>query len=206
MSIQLSEKEAADLETLREGGQQARAEFFERHRKQLKEMARFRMDPRVKRRVSESDIIQDVFFKYSEEIEPYLAEVVLPPKVWLRRLVRRVIWGVNRHHIERQCRDTRREHDLDTLSRVRVQELTESLSSVGKKIDRKQLQKKMREIVSKMPKYEREILTLVHFEDQSIREAAMELDIEYEAAKKRYRRSLKRLKNAHQAALQEYIG
>ncbi|MFK7738362.1 MAG: sigma-70 family RNA polymerase sigma factor [Pirellulaceae bacterium] len=203
--MQLSAEEAADLEMLRTGGQEARGEFFERYRSQLQNIVRFRMDPRLRRRVSDSDIIQQASLTYVNEIEQYLYAPSLPPKVWLRKLMRRVIWRVNRHHFETQARDLRRERDLDTRSHVNIQQLSASLSSAGKKMDRKQLQKRMRELVAKMPKLEREILTLVHFEEQSIREAALELGINYEAAKKRYLRSLKRMKVAHEGTLQHYV-
>ncbi len=46
-----------------------------------------------------------------------------------------------------------------------------------------------------MPLLESEILTLVHFESRTVREAAAELNITVEAAKKRYRRAIVRLKN-----------
>lgn len=205
MSILLAAEETADLEMLQRGGKQAHLEFFERYRSQLENMARLRIDPRLKRRISDADIVQEVFLVYQDAFTTYLSNPVCPPKVWLRRLARQVIWRVNRHHIGRQCRDLRRESDLETLSDFGIRELSDSLSSVGRKIDRKQLQVKMRELVSKMPRLEREILTLVHFEEQTIREAAMELGIQYEAAKKRHRRSLKRLKKSHEASLQEYL-
>lgn len=205
MGLQLSDEEALDVEMLRSGGEQARVDFFERHRNQLTKLAQFRMDPRVKRRVSDSDIIQEVFIKYVDEIDPYLDEVGMPPKVWLRRLVRRVIYRANRDHIQTQGRDLRREHPLDTLSSEGIRELVESLSSVGEKIDRQQLREKIRDIVSRMPKLDREILSLVHFEEQSILEASMELGIKYEAAKKRYRRSLNRLKEIHETTLKNHM-
>lgn len=201
-----SAEEVADLEMLRNGDQRVRSQFFERYRIQLQNMARIRLDRKLKRRVSDSDIIQETFIRYANEIESYLSAARIPPKVWLRRLVRLVIWRVNRHHVETQCRDVRREEELVVVSEESICEISESLSSVGTKIDRKQMQAKMRELVSKMPKLEREILTLVHFEEQSIREAAMELGIKVETAKKRYYRTITRLNKAHRETLSEYIG
>lgn len=205
MSIILSAEEVADIESLKNGNQKSHGEFFEKYRDEMKTVAKFRMDPRLKRRVSESDVIQEAYFKYISEIDSYLATPKIPPKVWLRKLMRRVIWRFSRDNIGRQCRDLRRECDVTALSHVNILELSASLSSIGEKLDRKQMQKQMLEIVTNMPTLDREILTLVHFEEQTIREAALELDICYEAAKKRYRRSLSRLKSAHETALKEYV-
>lgn len=207
MSIgNLTDEEVADIERLKNGDQKARGEFFERYRSQLENMVRLRMDPRLKVRLSSSDIVQEVYLTYASALGTYTSEPTCPPKVWLRRLTRQVIWRASRQHLGQQCRDLRREQSKGSLSGTGIRELVASVSSsVGKKLDRQQLQKTIRRLISQMPKLEREILSLVHFEEQTIREAAIELEISYEAAKKRHRRSLERLKRAHQHNLQEYL-
>ncbi len=56
-----------------------------------------------------------------------------------------------------------------------------------------------------MSPIEREILTLVHFENLSLKNAAIELNINYEAAKKRYCRSLDRLRKLQESRLKVFL-
>lgn len=182
-----------------------RLAFFERHRAELKLLTKFRMASQLKRRVDDSDVIQDAFVKYCTDLKQYLADPKIPPVAWLRRVVRQVIFRVNRTHVTTQCRDLRREESFGERSMVDLEELAASLSSVGKLIHRAELKESLHRMIAAMSPLEREILTLVHFESLTIKQAAQEIGISLDAAKKRYCRSLKRLRCLQEDKLTPYL-
>jgi RNA polymerase sigma-70 factor (ECF subfamily) len=205
MSVQLTIQEIAELEHLRSSDQQSRTEFFEQYREQLKNGAKSRLDARLRRRLNESDIIQEAFIKYISEVDDYLKKPSVPPLLWLRQMVRQLVWRTNRHHLGTKGRDARRELDQYMISPVHIDELAGSMSSVGSTLQRMDLRERIVKIVSNMPTLEREIVTLVHFEQLTIRQAAMELGIQLDAAKKRHRRGLNRLRKANETQLLELL-
>lgn len=206
MDSTLTTREQETLETLKTGGSTAQALFFETHRRELKQMTGFRINHQLKRRIDESDIMQQAYIEYCERIEKYLEDPRLPPAIWLRRLVRQVIARQNRDHFGTQCRDLRREqYDLSSVG-INVEQLCTSLSSIGARLTQIELRDKLMRIVNSMSPIEREILVLVHFEELTMRDAAIELGINLEAAKKRYRRALNRLRELHAPEFNEFCG
>ncbi|HBE69785.1 MAG TPA: hypothetical protein DDW52_16695 [Planctomycetaceae bacterium] len=196
-------QEDATFRKLRDGGQVERVAFFEANRENLKKMARFRIDRRLVKRMDDSDMLQEAYIEYCKRLQRYLDNPRLPPTIWLRRLVRQVISQKNRNNVEAQCRDLRREVLQGVSSGINIDQLSDSLTSIGGRLQRVELREKLHKIVTSMSPIEREILVLVHFEGQTIREAALELDITLEAAKKRHRRALNRLREAHEDELLE---
>ncbi len=194
MSHDLTTTELDTVSTLIRGGERAMVNFFESQRDELKRFIRLRLDPRLLRRIDESDVIQEAFFESTKRIVNYLKEPRIPPTAWLRRVVRQVVARIKRDHLQMQCRDVRREAYQATFARIDVEEFTDSITSPLTAIQRAEVHRKVSDIIESMSPVEREILVLVHFEERSVREAAAELDISLEAAKKRYRRALERLK------------
>ena len=181
------------VQLLREGGAVAQANFFEQHREGLRRFALSLLDPRLRQRLDESDIVQNGFIRFKKEIGSYLEEPKIPPSIWLRRIIRQTVWSANRQHLDAQARDPRREIGQGETSSAFGDEIAKSMSSVGNKASREEMRVTIRELVELMPLQQREILWLIHVEACSLREAASELEITYEAAKKRYRRALTRL-------------
>lgn len=194
MSTDLTSGEMLTVSSLARGGERALVQFFESQREDLKRFVRMRIDRRLLRRIDDSDVIQEAFFESTKRVETYLREPKIPPSAWLRRIARQVIARIKRDHLETKCRDVRREAYQASLARVDVDELADSIASPLSMLQRDELHHRLGSIIEKMSPIEREILILVHFEERSIREAAAELDIAIEAAKKRYRRALERLK------------
>ena len=204
MVLSLDQDFSEVLEQLREC-ESYRAQFFESHRDELLRLATALLDPRLRRRIDEIDVVQEVFLRYATEIDDYLANPRLPPRIWLRRMMRQTIWQIHRSHLNTKCRDIRRENNCWVNSDVLVGDLVDSLSSVGSRLNRMDMNQKVREIVAMMPATEREIVWLVHMESMSIREVALELGLAYEKVKKRYSRSLTRLRRLHSETLTKYL-
>lgn len=190
----MSSEELQALESLK-AGVEAQAAFFEEHAELLRRLARCRITNQLNRRFDSSDILQEAFLEYTGRVDAYLANPRVPPVVWLRRLVRQVIYRKTRDNLDAQCRDVRREKYMEDESKINVDVLSASLSSVGHGIANAELHSKVRAVISSMSPNEQEILTLIHYEARTIREAALELDIQLETAKKRYSRAISRLRD-----------
>ncbi len=88
---------------------------------------------------------------------------------------------------------------------VDLDELAASLSSVGKLLHKAELKESLHKMIAAMSPLEREIITLVHFESLTLKMAALEIGISLDAAKKRYSRSLKRLRALQEEKLAPYL-
>ncbi len=194
-AVELTKSEDEVLKQFHEGGEIALAKYFAQLRGELHQMLRFRIDQRLKRRLDGSDIIQEAFLESCQRLETYLENPQIPPSAWVRRLVRQVLSRTQREHLGTQCRDVRREfHNDELITSVDICELSASMTSPESRLVQGEMRAKLIEVLSSMPMLESEILTLVHFESRTLREAAAELNINLEAAKKRYRRAIIRLK------------
>ncbi len=72
----------------------------------------------------------------------------------------------------------------ETLAHA-FEELAESMISPGSQIANADLAERVRSMIAEMPDLDREILLLRHVEEMTVSEAAAELNISVEAAKKR---------------------
>ena len=194
-TVELTKSEDEVLKQFQAGGDVALAKYFAQLRGELHQMLRFRIDQRLKRRLDGSDIIQEAYLESCHRLATYLENPQIPPSAWVRRLVRQVLSKTQREHLGTQCRDVRREFHADELiTSVDICELSASMTSPEMRVQQGEMRAKLIEVLSTMPMLESEILTLVHFESRTLREAAAELNINLEAAKKRYRRAIVRLK------------
>ncbi len=83
--------------------------LFRYHRERLKRLVTFRLDPVLKRRLDESDIIQDAFVEACRKYEAYQRDPSVPVFIWLRLIVTETLIDTQRHHLGVQGRDPRRE-------------------------------------------------------------------------------------------------
>lgn len=187
-------RDATEVEEFRRKGDEALANFFAKHRAELQRLIKLRLDRRVARRVDTSDIIQEAFFESCNRLPAYLEAPMTPPLAWVRRLARQVVTRVQREHLDAQKRDIRRETYGADDAPIELGNLSDAISPPVNKVARKELQQKIMDLVQRMSENDREIIMMVHVENRTIREAAMELDIPLETAKKRYRRALIKLK------------
>ncbi len=192
--VELEPEELATLDRFRRQGEPALAAFFDEHRSDLQRLIRLRLDRRVSRRVDDSDIIQEAFVESCNRLTAYLEAPMIPPTAWIRRLARQVVVRVQRSHLSTQKRDVRREAYGTPLVPLDLFELSAAISPPGARIERVEIQQQIMSLLDSMTPLEREILVLVHAEELTIREAAAEIGIGLEAAKKRYRRALNRLR------------
>ena len=183
------------IREIRESPEHARL-FFEEHRAELVRLVRLRMDQRLNRRLDPSDVVHEAFVRYQPALERYLKSAAKPPLVWLRFFVRKVLSRLTQKHFDSQCRDIQREAKVE----LDVDILADSVSSIGKEIHKAELRSRLKELFASMSNTDREILALMHLEGKTISEASDELEINVDAAKKRYRRAVNKLSASSKVA------
>ena len=174
--------------------------LFEIHRPRLREMIRIRINPLLRRRIDESDVVQDVLSDAAKNFSSYAASPQLPFYIWLRNLAALKLTEVHRRHLSTQKRSVRNEvslNDSPVASSINMVNELASLENVP--VDdamRNELLNRVRKELDDMDDVDREVLALRHFEQLSVAETARILGLSKAGAGSRYLRALKRLGNA----------
>jgi RNA polymerase sigma-70 factor (ECF subfamily) len=188
------------LEQARTGDQGALNELFTRHRPRLRRMVDLRLDGRVQARVDASDVIQEAYVEAVRRLDEYLREPAYPLFLWLRLIVGERLLKLHRHHLGTQMRDAGLEVSIyrgalpAASSAALAAQLLGKHTSPTQAAVRAERMIRLQEALNTLEPIDREVLALRHFEEMTIAETALSLEIEESAAAKRYIRALKRLK------------
>jgi RNA polymerase sigma-70 factor, ECF subfamily len=192
--------DTVELFELREGGENAVVEVFDRYREKLRRMIVFRLDSRLLGKVDSDDILQDVFLESARRIQDYLGHPAVPFFVWLRQITHQTLIDVHRRYLGTQKRNVEHEVVLHRSayaggsSLCLVPQLAGSLTTPSQHAVRQEMTSALRVALDKLGEVDREVLVLRHLEELSNNETAAVLGIEKYAASKRYLRALERLK------------
>ncbi len=188
------------LERASRGDRDALGPVLDGYRDRLRRMVRLRLDARIRARVDASDVVQEACFEASRRCGEWLRQQDVPFYLWLRFLTGQQILMCERRHLGAQARDVRREArpglggfpgaDVTTV----VEEVVANATSPTKALARKEVRAIVERALAQMEEIDREVLVLRHFEQLSNAEAAQELGIAEEAARKRYFRAAGRLR------------
>ncbi len=195
------------LEQVARGENEALGELYEHYGERLRRMIRLRVDPRVRARIDEADVIQETFVEAAERLDNYRTERPMPLFLWLRFLAFQRLGLLHRHHLGVQARDARKEVRLDprplseASSHALAAGIAAHLTTPTQGAVRKEVRERLQEALDGMQAPDREVLALRHFEQLSNVEVAHELGIDAPAASKRYVRALARLKTVLAGAL-----
>jgi RNA polymerase sigma-70 factor, ECF subfamily len=169
-------------------------ELLARYRDRLHRAVAFRLDRRLRGRVDASDVIQEACLEAHERLPEYLARPTMPIHLWLRFLVGQRLLIVHRQHLGTAMRDAGREHIWpDSTADGLAEHLLAAGPSPSEDAARSEAQSYLRDALHAMDAFDREVLTLRHFEQLTNVEVAQLLGIEASAASKRYLRALSRL-------------
>jgi RNA polymerase sigma-70 factor (ECF subfamily) len=191
-----------DSQVRRELSANGREEFarhFESVRHRLKKIVAFRLDYRLRGRVSESDILQETFVRAAGHLDRFVASGDMPFFVWLRMELQQGICEAHRRHLGADKRDVRREHrfqpgDPGQTSMALAACLAGQMTSASRALERAEMIETLERALEEIPAIDREVIALRHFEELSNLETARILDIEPAAASKRYLRALQRMR------------
>ncbi len=180
--------------------------LFDRLRPSLKSMIGVRLDPRLKPRVDESDIVQETYLRAASSLGTYLESPNVHPVVWLRLIAKHLVAETHRRHF-RLKRSPLLEVQFSSESSERlVSRIAASLQPVHSKLANEELVQRVREIFVLLRDGDREVLEMRHTEGMSIQEIAELLDSNYEATKKRYYRALARFRIEAKSLIEEDSG
>ena len=173
---------------------------FESFRPRLKRMVSLRLDPRLRRRIDSSDVLQETFAVATQRFAEYLGSPAVPFYVWVRQLAFQKLLDAQRRHLGATRRDVRREvagnepEALEGTSASLARALTDAGPTPSEAAARKEQEQRLQTALDGMKEADREILLLRYFERLSNEECACALGISISAAKLRHLRAAKRLR------------
>ena len=179
------------------GDAAARNALLDRHRQRLKALVAMRIQPGLASRVDASDIVQDSLTEAYTRLPKYLAERPLPFYLWLRELTLERLVDSYRTHAAAQKRSVYREEHLqmpDESMNALAQVFITRSSSPSHRVQRLEMQRRVREVLEELSENDREILVLRHLEQLSVQEIATVLNLTPSAVKVRNLRAMQRLR------------
>lgn len=174
------------------------------HQERLQCVVSFRLDPRLRGRIDQADVVQETFVAATARRAEFFRQSTQSLFLWLRWMVGNTLLELHRHHLGARKRDARREISSGRCSHVKngdvstgialVAQLTAGVTGPATAAGRAELQGRLNDALSKMDATDREVLALRHYEQLTSAEAAQVLGIQERAAAKRYTRALERLR------------
>lgn len=181
----------ADLATL--------GKLFEEYRERLLAMLRQRIDPRLKARVDEEEILQEAFLAARGKWGRGQPAPGLSPYAWLYRVALDALIEAWRRHT-RECRDPRAELPWPERSSIQMGlELLHQGTRPSEACVRAEERDLVQRALATLRPADREILWMRHFDGLSFPEAAAILGLTANAATVRYVRAVERLREAWEA-------
>src|SRR5262249_20214441 len=97
---------------VRHGDRSALAELYSLHRDRLRRWVELHLDPRLRSRLSASDVIQEGYLAAEQRLEHFRARSEMPFSVWVRLLAGQRLVDVHRRHLGAEARDASRDVPL----------------------------------------------------------------------------------------------
>src|SRR5262245_40122871 len=104
------------LEAVRRGDPAALDELLAGHRDYLRAVVALRLDPRLRARVDESDVVQEACLAATRRMTDYLDRRPMGFRLWLRQTAVECLVDLRRRHLGADCRAVDRELTLSDPS------------------------------------------------------------------------------------------
>ena len=193
--------EAALVDRVIRGDNDALAELFGHYRSRLWRTVQFRMDSRLRGRVDPDDVLQEAWLNAVQRIDSFLKDASRSIFVWFRLIVNQTLVDVHRRHVTTQKRSAGAEFSIDrgwspkSTSASLSFHLLGHLTSPSQAVVKEELSEQLDTALGTLNDVDREVLALRHFEELTNRETAQVLGISEQAASVRYMKALKRIKH-----------
>jgi RNA polymerase sigma-70 factor (ECF subfamily) len=179
------------LGDLRRGAPQALERLWLRYRKQLLGLVAFRLDARLRRSVSISEVLQEVHGDAVKHLSRLLTDPEVPFFIWLRTLTVRRLIEIHRQHLGAGTRDADEGAALGAsapleASPEKIAAYLEYLTRPGQVAPRYEAIARLREHFNQLDPLDRKLLALRLFEVWDENEAAAVLEIDPAVACTRY--------------------
>ena len=183
------------LEEVARGDRSALGRLLQRVRPRLQAFIGARLDPRVRSRVDPSDVVQEVQLEVARRMDNFLDRGPMPFHLWVRKIAYERLLKVRRDHRRRARRTVDREVALPEQSSVLLaRPLLAGGPSPSQQLAAREFADRVGRAVAELAEGDREILLMRHAEKLPYAEIACLLDVEVDAARKRYGRALLRLR------------
>jgi len=182
------------------GNAEATNDLFGKFHARLSRMIQLRMNPQLRGRLDEADILQETYLTAAKGLHDYLAEPPLPFYLWLRHVAEQKLIDAHRRHLGAQARDAAREVSLHqrgmsaATSADLAAKLLGKLTSPSQALAKSELRQQIQDALDGLDPVDREVLVLRHFEQLDTAEVAAIFGIGRSGASSRYVRALRRLK------------
>lgn len=190
--------ESAEVKRLVEQAQQGNVEAFEQlfqcYRDYMQRMVALRLDPRLRRRIGASDIVQEAHVVATQRIHDFLQREPVSFRLWLRQIVQDQLLMAYRRHLGAARRTVKRELPLPEKSSLELAgQLADRNPTPSQRVARAEQVRRVRVALGQLSDSHRDILLLRNFEQLSFEEIGYILHIKPTAARQRYGRALIRL-------------
>lgn len=184
------------LEKVQAGDRGALDRLLAQCRAYLRQMVELRLDPKLRRRVDPSDIVQEAQIEATRRMDAYLARPPMTFRLWLRQIAYDRLLMARRKHVEANRRAVTRELPLPDRSTVQLgRRLLADATTPSQHVAQGELGRRVRQALSQLAEGDREILLMRNFEGLTNQQSAQVLGIDPSAANKRYGRALLRLRS-----------
>ena len=189
-----SEETRGLLEQVARGDRSALGRLLQRFRPRLQAFIEARLDPRVRSRLDPSDVVQEVQLEVTRRMDDFLNRSPMPFHLWVRKTAYERLLKLQREH-RRMRRAVEREVPLpEQSSLLLARPLLGGVASPSQQLVAREFADRVGRAVAELADADREILLMRHAEQLPYAEIACLLDVEVDAARKRYGRALLRLR------------
>lgn len=193
------DQEQEQLQLAIGGNPQALGELMQAKRDKLLKIIRFRINPRLRSRLDEEDVLQEALVEATTRFPTYAENPEMPFFLWLRFIAVQKVMQLHRKHLGVQARDASREISIFAQPQPHASSAILAAHLMGKHTSpsiaamRAELALKVERALNSMNDVDREILALRRFEGLKNGEVAELLNISKTAASNRYVRALERM-------------
>ena len=152
------------VKQMRAGDRDALAGVFSFYRDRLKRIVQFRLDYRLAGRVSDSDVLQEVFIAAAKRLEHFQSHEEMSPFLWLRLVTGQQMIDMHRQHVQAEMRDVRKEVSLQQhvpsphTSLAIAAQLAGSMTAVSEVVAKAERIDRLEATLNQMDEIDREII------------------------------------------------
>ena len=182
----------------RAGDEEALGQLLEAYRAYLTLIARVELDEKLRGKIAESDVVQDVFRRAQGGFDEFRGRSEPELTAWLRRILVTQL-ATQIRHFTAERRDVRLERRLEDAanqsSAALGRCLVDSGSSPSQQAVRREAAVLVANTLAKLPADRREVLVMRHLENRTFPEIAHRMGKPLENVKSLWRRGIKQLRD-----------
>jgi RNA polymerase sigma-70 factor (ECF subfamily) len=186
------------LTAARQEGEPALGRLLERYRAYLSLLARAQIGRHLRRRVDDSDVVQETFLAAHRDFASFRGTTEAELVAWLRNILAARLADLVRRHVKAKARDVRLQQslagDLDRSSQALAFALAARGPSPSQEAARRELGVLLADAIQALPADYREVIVMRHLEGLPFAEVAARLGRSVDSVEKLWVRGLARLR------------